>query len=151
MKTILFASVLQLVLLISGTLSPAKAFADPLLSYDCTGTAPFSGTVTLAEDAQSQVPGVDHTYFGFASRQHPNSGGLAALVMFLVGRKDAEPGVNRICFAWALGRKQGPSASSSISGGDDCSGFTSKNGAVMTIVGNGGSNSFVSCNFKIAN
>ena len=151
MNKFLLAAIFQIAFLAQGVALHSVAFADPQLAYTCTGTSPFEGSLVLTEDEESRVPGVDRTYFGFATKHDPQGGGLAALVMVLLGRNDDEPGVNRICFAWGLSRKNKFGASTSISGGEDCSGFTSKNGATMTLVGNGSVGGGLACDLKISN
>jgi hypothetical protein len=149
MNKFMLTAIFQIALLMQAVALHSVAFAEPQLAYSCSGTSPFEGSLVLTEDEESQVAGVDRTYFGFATRHHPQGGGLAALVMVLLGRNDNEPGVNRICFAWSLSRKGKLGASTSISGGEDCSGFTSKNGATMTLVGNGTVGGNLACDLKI--
>ena len=128
------------------------AVADPVLDYKCTGYRTFSGQVTLDRDPEPRLRGVDNTYFGFASFRPDPSGPTAGLVMMLLGRNRFERDLNRICFAWglAIGDEIGQSISSSISSDEKCSGYTSKNGALMTIVGNGVAGS-LSCEMRIRN
>jgi len=126
------------------------AFADPVMSYQCTGFSKFVGSVVLQRDTTPSFGGVDNTYFGFAS-QHRGSGGISALVMMTVGRNNNEPDMNRVCFAWILGNgpKAGQAVSASLSSDDACSGYTSKIGVPMSIVGNSAGGVFT-CTVKVS-
>lgn len=125
------------------------ASAEPVLSYECSGLESFRGRAQLIQDRESRLPGVDETYFGVAYHYRDSDGSLRGLVMMLMGRNQGED-INRICFAWSVGFpvKRSQALSTSISSDDQCSGFTSRNGSLMTLVANGPAGA-LSCNLKI--
>jgi hypothetical protein len=122
------------------TTSAAAQDKAGALAYDCSGISTFRGEVPLVRDPQSQVPGVERTYFGSTTVQDPGHNLMTGLIMIVAGKNRGDGDLNRLCFGWIFGRTPdmpNDSISGSFSGGERCAGLLSKNGEPWILIGNG--------------